>query len=204
MRRAQGFSYLGLLFFVAITAAALAALGQAWSTAAQRERERELAFRGGEIARAIESYAKAVPPQSGLNYPTRWEDLLEDRRGAKTRHHLRRLYADPFTGKADWVLIPATPSPVNVASPALGFIGVHSRSEQVLLRQLDEQGNVAEQAQDLRFMVRPDAAQGAADPSVLPGADTPGNQPPPEPGAPPTWQRPPNQPPQPKQPTQLD
>ncbi|WP_213083242.1 type II secretion system protein, partial [Escherichia coli] len=95
-RHPRGFTYLAVLFLVAITAAGLAALGRSWTTAAQRERERELEFRGGEIARAIASYARATPnPQA--QYPKSWDDLLEDRRGLKARHHLRRLYPDPFT-----------------------------------------------------------------------------------------------------------
>ena len=51
----------------ALTAAGLAALGQAWSTAAQREKERELAFRGGEIARArrAEELRNVLPPAKG-------------------------------------------------------------------------------------------------------------------------------------------
>jgi hypothetical protein len=47
------------------------ALGQAWSTAAQRERERELAFRGGEIAQALlrrNAYALAMTKRV-LNKP---------------------------------------------------------------------------------------------------------------------------------------
>jgi type II secretory pathway pseudopilin PulG len=130
-------------FLVALTAAGLAALGQAWSTAAQREKERELAFRGGEIARAIAAYAKATPnpPQQ---YPRRLEDLLEDGRSFKPRHHLRRLYVDPFTGAADWVLVPEPGQPDT-------FGAVHSRSEQVLLRQLTADGSTAQLARDLVF-----------------------------------------------------
>ncbi|WP_310385676.1 type II secretion system protein [Roseateles sp.] len=142
MCRQRGFTYLGLLFFVAITAAGLAALGQAWSTAAQRERERELEFRGNEIAQAIVSYLKTSP---GLaQYPSSLEDLLADRRGPKTRHHLRRAYADPFTGKPDWVLVPDPANPKT-------FVAVHSRSERPLLRQLQTDGTPIAAAQDWVF-----------------------------------------------------
>ncbi|CAN5146936.1 hypothetical protein BH11PSE10_BH11PSE10_07480 [soil metagenome] len=141
--RVRGFGYLGLLFFVAITAAALAALGQAWSTAAERERERELEFRGNEIARAIVAYRKAQPerPQS----PVRLDDLLADRRGIKTRHHLRRAYADPFTGQPDWVLV-AEPG-----GDPRSFSAVHSRSERVLLRQTSDDGTPITKASDWLF-----------------------------------------------------
>ncbi|MDC8785706.1 type II secretion system protein [Roseateles koreensis] len=138
----RGFTYLGLLFFVALLAAGMAALGQSWQLAAQREREQELVFRGEEIARAIASYAKAGST-SASQYPARFEDLLEDRRGPVPRHHLRRLYADPFTGQADWVLVKETGEVLASASvsgsspePGIGFSfsAVHSRSNRALLR----------------------------------------------------------------------
>ena len=141
-RQERGFSYLGLLFFIALTAAALAALGQRWSMAAQRERERELLFRGQAIARAIESYATATPGRPA--YPQRLEDLVEDRRGLQPRHHLRQLYADPFTGEADWELIPASP-------PATGILGVRSRSDRPLLMSKGPDGRPVESAKALQF-----------------------------------------------------
>ncbi len=155
-RRAQtggrqgGLTYLGLLFFVAITAAALAALGRSWSTAAQREKERELEFRGSEIARAIASYQKAsggavnAQASSGAQSPKSLNDLLIDTRGPKTLYHLRRLYPDPFTGKADWVLVPDPAQPN-------AFNAVHSRSEQALLRQTQGDGTPIQLARDWLF-----------------------------------------------------
>ncbi len=155
MSRQRGFTYLGLLFFVAITAAGLASLGQAWSTAAQRERERELEFRGNEIAQAIASYLKTSP---GLaQYPSSLDDLLADRRGPKTRHHLRRAYVDPFTGKPDWVLVPDPANPKN-------FSAVHSRSERPLLRQTQADGTATATAQDWVFAATTNRA--AADASI--------------------------------------
>jgi len=159
----RGFTYLGMLFFVAISSAALAALGQQWSTAAQRERERELEFRGQEIVRAIESYLLASPSQPPA-YPRSFDDLLRDGRGIKPRHHLRRLYADPFTGKPDWVLL-ATP-----ADPR-GFEGVRSRSEQALLRQLGDAEGAASRASDWLFKTTP--TQAKPDPAAS-AASTPG------------------------------
>jgi type II secretory pathway pseudopilin PulG len=148
--REGGYSYLAVLFLVALTAAALAALGQAWSTAAQRERERELVFRGGEIARAIAAYARATPnpPQQ---YPKRLEDLLVDERGFKPRHHLRRLYIDPFTRAPDWELMPEPGQPG-------AFSAVRSRSEQPLLRESAADGAAVRVALDLVFSAH---AQGA-------------------------------------------
>ncbi len=163
--KSSGFGYLGLLFFVAITAAALAALGQAWSTAAQRERERELEFRGGEIARAITSFARVVggdpnlPPQ----YPTSFEDLLNDRRDLKTRHHLRRAYLDPFTGKPDWVLVPEPANPKR-------FNAVHSRAAQGLLRESTDDGSAIRVASDWIFAARPPGSDDSTTHSPMPPA----------------------------------
>ncbi|MBV8501054.1 MAG: type II secretion system protein [Paucibacter sp.] len=123
--RSRGFTYLFVLFFVAITAAALAALGQSWHAGAQRERECELEFRAGAIARAIQAYRRATP---GLEQnPPELAALIEDRRGLVVRHHLRQIYTDPFTGQPDWQLLPDPADPRR-------FIGVRSRSSQELLR----------------------------------------------------------------------
>ncbi|MCV2354915.1 type II secretion system GspH family protein [Paucibacter sp. B2R-40] len=100
----RGFTYLWLLFMVALGGVALAALGQRQQLVQQREREAELRFRGEAIAKAIGGYMRASP--AGANsLPQRLEDLLEDRRSGTVQRHLRRLYADPFTGRADWQLI---------------------------------------------------------------------------------------------------
>lgn len=154
MARAQrGYSYLAVLFLVALTAAGLAALGQAWSTAAQRERERELLFRGGEIARAIAAYAQATPnpPQQ---YPRSLDDLLSDTRSLRPRRHLRRAYEDPFTGKPDWELVAEPGQPG-------AFSAVRSRSDHALLREFGLDGAQVRFARDLLFSSR-NAARGQA------------------------------------------
>ncbi len=157
-RPQRGFSYLAVLFLVALTAAGLAALGQAWSTAAEREREKELLFRGGEIARAIAAYAKTTPPPE--QYPKSLDDLVADNRGVKPRRHLRRAYEDPFTGKPDWELVPEAGQPG-------AFSAVRSRSEHLLLRDVGPDGVQVRVARDLLFSAR-NATAGAqlpADPA---------------------------------------
>lgn len=143
-RTQRGYSYLAVLFLVALTAAGLAALGQAWSTAAQRERERELEFRGGEIARAIASYQRAAGTEPAPN-PRSLQDLLADNRSPVVRRHLRRLYVDPFTGQADWVLVA---DPVDPAR----FQAVHSRSDTRLLRSMSPDGQAIAKASDWVFV----------------------------------------------------
>lgn len=103
-RRPQcGFSYFGVLFLVALMGAVLAAAGQLWSTAAQRERERELLWVGSQYAQALRSYYRSSPGQA--LYPEQLEDLLEDRRFPQVQRHLRKRYADPLSGSPEWGLI---------------------------------------------------------------------------------------------------
>ena len=118
-QREQGFTYLGLLFAVALAGAALAQIGQHWSGIMQRERERELIFRGQQNAAAIAAY-RAAPGVAAPAWPRGFDDLLEDRRAAVPQRHLRRAFSDPFTGLADWVL---------VRDEAGGWQGVRSRAE---------------------------------------------------------------------------
>ena len=146
-RRERGFTYLAVLFLVALTAAGLAALGQAWSTAAQRERERELQFRGEAIADAIASYLKAGA-SAAPELPRTLDDLLEDRRGPKVRHHLRQRYVDPFTGEADWELVPQ-------GADKTRFVAVRSRSTHTMLREAAPDGTVLRKASDWVFTAPP-------------------------------------------------
>jgi len=102
----QGFVLLWLLFLVAGLGVGLAAMGTVWHTAAQREKEAELLFVGDQYRRAIESFWKASP-QGQERLPKSLDELLEDPRFSHPVRHLRRLYADPMTGKAEWGLLKA-------------------------------------------------------------------------------------------------
>jgi type II secretory pathway pseudopilin PulG len=102
-QRPRGFSYLGLLIAVALMGIALAAVGEVWSTTAQRERERELLFVGGQFRQAIGRYYEASPGVK--QYPRKLDDLLEDKRFPVVKRHLRQIYLDPMTGKPDWGLL---------------------------------------------------------------------------------------------------
>lgn len=114
----RGFTYLAMLLAVAVIGVGLASGGRSWSTAAQRDREAELLFAGGEFRRAIRQYYEGSPG-TAKRYPRRLEDLLKDERFPFTRRHLRRIYRDPMTGSRQWGLIEA---------PEGGIMGVHSLS----------------------------------------------------------------------------
>jgi len=124
VRRQRGFGLLLMLFAVAGIGLVLAGAGEVWHTAAQREKEAELLFAGHQFRRAILSYHEASP-EAAKQYPERLEDLLEDRRFPGMRRHLRRIYADPFTGRPDWALVRLQGR----------IVGVHSLSTAPALRQ---------------------------------------------------------------------
>lgn len=123
-RRERGFTYLAMLLAVAVVGIGLAAAGTLWSTEAQRDREVELLFIGEQFRRAIRLYYRNSTDQNtpGAAYPRTLQDLLEDRRRGDVKRHLRQLYADPMTGKPDWVLLTTR------APDGERLFGVHSRS----------------------------------------------------------------------------
>jgi type II secretory pathway pseudopilin PulG len=117
VRRAQGFTYLTVLFMVAIMAGGLALVGEVWSTSNAREREAELLHVGNEYRKAIERYYLLGPQRQ---YPKSLADLLKDPRQPGTVRYLRKLYPDPITGKEEWGLVKSADG---------GFAGVYSLSE---------------------------------------------------------------------------
>lgn len=100
----RGYTYLLLLFFLAAASIGLAVAGEWWYRDAMREKERELLFAGEQFASAIGRYFDASP-SAARQFPRQLEDLLHDRRHATVRRHLRKIYADPMTGRRDWGLI---------------------------------------------------------------------------------------------------
>jgi len=117
VRRSGGFTYMSVLFLVAIMAGGLALTGDVWHTAGMREKEAELLFVGNQYRKAIERYYLSGPQRQ---YPRSLEDLLKDPRQPSTVRYLRKLYPDPITGK-EWVIVKA---------PDGGILGVHSVSEE--------------------------------------------------------------------------
>ncbi len=118
MHGERGFTYMLLLFFVAIIGVGLAITGDVWHTTVAREKEKELLFDGDAFRQAIASYYLGSP---GVlkQYPAKVEDLLKDPRFPDTRRYLRTIYPDPVTGKYDWILVKA---------PQGGIMGVYSPS----------------------------------------------------------------------------
>jgi type II secretory pathway pseudopilin PulG len=115
VHRQRGFTYLGLLFAIAVLGITLATVGILWSTQIKREKEAQLLWTGDQYRQAIARYVA-----SGGQYPQALEDLLLDKRFPQARRYLRQLYPDPMTGAADWQL---------VLGPNGAIIGVASTSQ---------------------------------------------------------------------------
>jgi type II secretory pathway pseudopilin PulG len=111
----EGFTLMGALILVAVMGAGLAAYGGMASHVALRDKEAELLFRGNQYRQAIEAYYKKE-----RRYPKTLDELVEDKRYPTPAHHLRRLYPDPITGRAEWGTMDA---------PGGGIMGVYSKSE---------------------------------------------------------------------------
>jgi type II secretory pathway pseudopilin PulG len=118
-RREQGFTLAAALIAVALLGAGMAAYGEIASHAAQREKERELLFVGNQFRQAIGTYYERTPG-AVKKFPQKLEELLKDARYPTPQRHLRRIYPDPMTGKAEWGVIQA---------PGGGIMGVYSLSQ---------------------------------------------------------------------------
>lgn len=116
--RTGGFTYLMLLWWVALSGLMLAALAQSWMLDARRAREAELVWRGEQFRLAIEAYASVPVGEGQSQLPRRLEDLLEDRRSGELQRHLKRIWPDPITGNTEWGLV----------REGDGITGVHSLS----------------------------------------------------------------------------
>ena len=119
----EGFTYIGILLAVALVGTQLAVAGLVWSFAQDRQKERELLFVGDQFRTAIgRYYLNPQGPQK--EFPRSLEDLVRDPRYPGAVRHLRKIYADPITGKVRWGLI---------KTPDGSIIGVYSPSEKAPL-----------------------------------------------------------------------
>ena len=103
-RRQAGFTYLGLIIFVAIIGLVGAATLKIGSLLQRAAAEEELLEIGAAFSAALDSYAAATP-RGGSPYPPSLAELLKDPRSPAVRRHLRKVYVDPLTGKAEWGIV---------------------------------------------------------------------------------------------------
>ncbi len=126
--RPFGFAYLWLLFVVAFVGLGLSLGAEFYTTGQQRDKERELLAMGRQFRQAIARYyetqsaANAATPRQ---YPASLEELLQDPRSVGIQRHLRQVFVDPMTGKAEWGLLKV----------AGRIVGVHSLSDKLPIKQ---------------------------------------------------------------------
>jgi hypothetical protein len=121
----RGFSYVWTLLVVAGIAATTALAVEIAATATRRDKEKELIAIGRQFRTALARYHAASRNAVVPEYPQSLEQLLRDDRVPGIRRHLRKIFVDPMTGKAEWGLV------------RMGgrIIGVHSLSEQLPIKQ---------------------------------------------------------------------
>lgn len=119
IRSSAGFTYIGLLILVATMGVTLAGIGTVWRTTQQRVKEQQLLFIGNQFSMAITAYY-LNSPGGATQFPKKLEDMLLDKRYPNTTRYLRKIFADPVTGNAQWGLIKGADG---------GIVGVHSLSE---------------------------------------------------------------------------
>ncbi|PHV17167.1 type II secretion system pseudopilin PulG [Janthinobacterium sp. BJB303] len=124
-RRQRGFTYLGLIIVVAILGMVGAAGLKMGSLLQRQAAEQELLDIGAQFSDALYSYAAATPPGQPQQPPD-LAALLRDPRFPQVRRHLRKLFVDPVTGRAEWGLL--------YQPGGKGIIGVHSLSQAAPLK----------------------------------------------------------------------
>ena len=126
--RKSGFTYIAVMMLVVVMGIALSKTGTYWSTIAKREKEEELLFRGDQIKKGIEQYYKWTAQKHGGQglYPENLEELLKSKFSMAPKRSLRKIYKDPMTAKADWIIF------TDPASKRM--MGVRSASNDVPLK----------------------------------------------------------------------
>jgi type II secretory pathway pseudopilin PulG len=115
-RNQRGYSLLGLIFALAITAIFMTQSAHTEFAERQRDREKEFIFRGCSIAKAIARYnngGRMAPLNPGQQLPTSLEDLTKELNinGRKLFFLRPSALLDPFTG-TEW-------EPVRVGDPRI-------------------------------------------------------------------------------------
>jgi type II secretory pathway pseudopilin PulG len=108
LRREGGFTYLGLVILVTVIGLVGAATLKVDSLLRRAKAEEDLLETGAAFSEALRTYAEATPKGQPPQPPS-LQELLKDPRFAGVRRHLRKIYIDPLTGKAEWGIVWANP-----------------------------------------------------------------------------------------------
>jgi len=172
-----GFTYLGLMVLVTIIGLVGAATLKADALLRRAAAENELLETGAAFGDALKRYADATP-RGQPPYPPTLQELLKDPRVPGVRRHLRKIFVDPVTGKAEWGVVWVDPGSQR------GVLAVYSLSQAKPLKQanFDSRFPNFETRQHLSEWKFAALGQGVGQPGQ-PGQAQPGQ--PPAPGMPP-------------------
>jgi type II secretory pathway pseudopilin PulG len=202
-RREGGFTYLGLIILVTVIGLVGAATLKVDALLRRAAAEEELLDIGAAFGEALRTYAEATPKGQPAQPPS-LQELLKDPRFPGVRRHLRKIFVDPLTGKAEWGIVWANPGdrrgvlavyslskakPLKVANFDKRFSGFENKQHvsdwkfaatgQALMQgQVLAQGKPQMPGQPSLFQ-DPPAGTPAQQPSLFPERDAP---PPPAPG----------------------
>ncbi|MFC5550646.1 type II secretion system protein [Massilia aerilata] len=132
--RAGGFTYVGLIVLVAIIGLVGAATLKADALLRRAAAEEELLEIGAAFSAALTSYAEATP-RGQPPQPPSLEALLKDPRVPGVRRHLRKIFVDPITGKAEWGIVWLNKGSGIDGSGGSGVLAVYSLSQSKPLKQ---------------------------------------------------------------------
>jgi type II secretory pathway pseudopilin PulG len=127
-RREGGFTYLGLIILVTVIGLVGAATLKIDSLLRRASAEQELLEAGAAFSEALRTYAEATPKGQPAQPPS-LKELLKDPRFPGVRRHLRKIFVDPLTGKAEWGIVWANPG------DRRGVLAVYSLSKAKPLKQ---------------------------------------------------------------------
>jgi len=127
-RREGGFTYLGLIILVMVIGLVGAATLKIDSLLRRARAEQELLEIGAAFGEALRTYAEATPKGQPAQPPS-LKELLKDPRFPGVRRHLRKIFVDPLTGKAEWGIVWTNPG------DRKGVLAVYSLSKAKPLKQ---------------------------------------------------------------------
>jgi type II secretory pathway pseudopilin PulG len=128
IRREGGFTYLGLIILVTVIGLVGAATLKIDALLRRARAEQELLDIGAAFGEALRTYAEATPKGQPAQPPT-LKELLKDPRFPGVRRHLRKIFVDPLTGKAEWGIVWTNPG------DRKGVLAVYSLSQAKPLKQ---------------------------------------------------------------------
>jgi type II secretory pathway pseudopilin PulG len=209
-RRQDGFTYVGLIVLVTIIGLVGAATLKADALLRRAAAEEELLEIGAAFSAALTSYAEATP-RGQPPQPPSLEELLKDPRFPGIRRHLRKIFVDPITGKAEWGIVWLNKGNGINGAGGSGVVAVYSLSQAKPLKQSNFDARYQglenkEHLADWKFAATGQGvAQGQAgqpgQPPGQPGQPAPG-QPPMQPGQPGQPGQPPQNPSEPRTPAE--